>query len=295
MRFKQFYLTEASKEYNYIKLFVDKIKKVLKDFSENRSRYEKYEYDDGWYISLRDIINIENFPEYGILRKLSNGALFLSYGELDFSKNPVLKFNRKLKDGTIVEHKTKAFYSPTKNLIAIPFVDGDSNKTYINKLNEISSTLLHEFAHMLQNVSGKVLKGTVGFSEKQWFDDPNEREAILNQIYKEIQNILSNMITSMKEFRDMFNKTKDKKYYKSFLDNHNELVKAFKDIETFEKFLDSNLWKVKYNNSRIYDVILYFKKHYKEEFDDFLSNMYDDLEKEFKNVLPTKEIKAGVK
>lgn len=286
------FLTEASKEYNYVKFFVDKIEKTLKDFSKNRSRYFQYSNALGWIIPISKIVSNEKFPKDGVLDKLAKGTLNLYYGELNtHSKTPEIRFNIKQKDGSTKEVVAKGLYSPAKNSITIPFVDDMSDKTYDDKLDYISSTLLHEFTHMLQNITKGNLKKTAGLSYSKWFEDENELEALENQIYKEFQKMVVRKFEVMKISKNEYLKTKDKDYYKDYLENSNELTVAFEDVDSFEKFFNKNLWKIKYTDKSLFEKIEYYKEVFKDKFDDFILKMFIDMKKEFKNMIMEKEIK----
>lgn len=285
------FLTEASKEYNYVNFFVDKIVKTLKEFSKNRSRYWEYQTEDGWSIPISKIVSNEKFPKDGILHKLTKGTLNLCYGEINKqNKTPEIRYNIKQKDGSYKEYVSKGLYSPAKNSISIPFIDEMSDKTYEDKLDYISSTLLHEFTHMLQNVSGVEMKKTAGLGLSGWFKDENEREALSNQIYKEFQKMVFRVLEVMKISKNEYLKTKDKDYYKEYLKIWNDLYVAFEDVDAFEKFFNKNLWIIKYTNKSLFDKIEYYKEIFKDEFDDFILKMFIELKKEFKNMIPEKEI-----
>lgn len=294
MNFKQFYLEEASKEFNYIQFFVDKIEKILKDFSFNRKRYEKYEYEDGYAIPLKDIIPAKNFQSGGILEKLRDVTLMLAYGRLTFESRPVIDIMKKQKDGSYKEYSSAAFYQPRKKLIVVPFIDTKTDKVMENKIERIISTIFHELTHALQDAKGVELKGTVGKGEKYWYDDPNEREAIRNQIYKEVQKIIKTKIKNNKSYRVEFNKTKDSDFIKEYVKVNNELVKLFEDVDSFEDWFNKNaVWMIRYTNSNIDEYIKNMKKFYEDEWNDFVLEMFNELKDEFKNVIPVKELKYG--
>jgi hypothetical protein len=294
MNFKSFYLTEAPKEFNYIQYFVDKIEKVLKDFSKNRKRYEKYDTDDGYVIPLKDIIPEKNFRTNGVMEKLREVTLMLAYGSLSFSNKPIITIVRKQKDGSEKEYTSSAFYNINKKIIVIPFINHKNNVVMDSNIDRTTSTIFHELTHAYQDVSGKELKGTVGKAEKQWYAQPQEREAVLNQIYKETQKIIRTKIKNNKSDREEFNKTKDADFIKEYVKVNNELVGMFEDVEEFEKWFNANArWMIKYTNSMLDERIDYLKKFYEEEWDDFILNSYIELKKEFKNVLPTKILKYG--
>lgn len=294
MNFKQFYLTEASPEYPAIKMFVDKIEKTMKDFSKNRSRYEKYEMTDGYLIPLKDIIDSKKFPKNGFLDSMVSGKLFLAYGDISFSGAPFLKYNKTQKDGTKKEMTASALYLPKDKLVVIPFISEKNNTTFDSKLDKIISTLLHELTHAAQDSRGEEMKRTGHLSEKGWYNDKNEREAILNQIHKEIEQIISTKIKNNKADREEFNKTNDKDFIKEYVKVNNELMNMFEDVEEFEKWFNRNaLWMIKYVNSVLDERIVYLKKFHEDVWDDFVLETYIELKEKFKNVLPTKMLRYG--
>ncbi len=294
MNFKQFYLTEASPEYPAIKMFVDKIEKTMKDFSKNRSRYEKYEMNDGYLIPLKDIVDSKKFPKNGFLDSMVSGKLFLAYGDISFSGAPFLKYTTTQKDGTKKEMTASALYLPKDKLVVIPFISEKNNTTFDSKLDKIISTLLHELTHAAQDSRGEEMKRTGHLSKKGWYDDKNEREAVLNQIHKEIEQIISTKIKNNKADREEFNKTNDKDFIKEYVKVNNELVNMFEDVDEFEKWLNRNaLWMIKYVNSVLDERIVYLKKFHGDVWDDFVLETYVELKKKFKNVLPTKMLRYG--
>jgi hypothetical protein len=264
----------------------------LKDFSKSRSRYWEYQTEDGWSIPISKIVSNEKFPKDGVLDKLSKGTLNLYYGELNRqTKTPEIRYNLKQKDGSYKEVVSKGLYSPTKNSITIPFIDDANDRAYEDKLDYISSTLLHEFTHMLQNINQKNMKKTAGLSYSKWFEDENELEALENQIYKEFQKMVARKFEVMKISKNEYLKTKDKDYYKDYLENSNELTVAFEDVDSFEKFFNKNLWKIKYTDKALFEKIEYYKEVFKDKFDDFILKMFINMKKEFKNMIMEKEIK----
>lgn len=294
MNFKQFYLTEASPEYPAIKMFVDKIEKTMKDFSKKRSRYEKYEMNDGYLIPLKDIIDSKKFPKNGFLVSMVSGKLLLAYGDISFSGAPILKYNKTQKDGTKKEMTASALYLPKDKLVVIPFISEKNNTTFDSKLDKIISTLLHELTHAAQDSRGEEMKRTGHLSEKGWYDDKNEREAVLNQIHKEIEQIISTKIKNNKADREEFNKTNDKDFIKEYVKVNNELVNMFEDVDEFEKWFNRNaLRMIKYVNSVLDERIVYLKKFHEDVWDDFVLDTYVELKKKFKNVLPTKILRYG--
>jgi hypothetical protein len=293
MNFKQFYLTEASPEYSTIKMFVDKIEKTMKDFSKNRSRYEKYEYDDGYSIPLKDIIDFKKFPKGGFLDKMVNGELMLAFGDVSHLGTPFLRVNKRQKNGSSKEIEIMGMFSKIDNIIVIPFISKNTNQVFEGKLNTIVSTLLHELTHAAQHARGTQIHPTIGLQKVKWFQDTNEREAILNQIHKEIEQHISNKIKNNKSDRAEFNKTNDKEFIKEYVKVNNELVKMFKDVEEFEKWFNANRWVIRYTNKTLDERIDYLKKFHEDTWDDFILDTYVELKKKFKNVLPTKILRYG--
>lgn len=286
-------LLEASPEYPSIKMFVDKIEKTMKDFSKNRSRYEKYKQEDGYKIPLRDIVNVEKFPKDGFLDKLSEGDLFLAFGEVSFNKNPILKYQSRQKDGTAEERISHGLYIPSRKLIAIPFISEKTNIPFTGKIDQILSSLLHELTHAVQNVRGEEMKRTGNLSEKGWFDNANEREATLNQIHREIERYLSSKIKNNKSDRQEFNKSNDSSFIKEYVKVNNELVELFEDVDAFENWFDKNTWVIRYNHPVLNDKLEYLKKFYEGEWSDFILETFITLKNKFKNVIPTKLLRYG--
>lgn len=292
MKFKEFYLTEASPEYPAIKMFVDKIEKTMKDFSKNRSRYEKYEMDDGYLIPLKDIIDFKKFPKGGFLDNLSDNNLFLAYGNISFSGKPQITYNAKLKDGSTVERTSGGLYMRNRKTIVIPFMSNSNKRIFDEKLDQIISTLLHELTHAAQAGRGDETKKTAHLSEKDWYNDKNEKEAVLNQIHKEIEHIISIKIKNNKFDREEFNKTNDKDFIKEYVKVNNELAEMFEDVEEFEKWFNRTArWVIKYTVPILDERIDYLKTFHQEDWDDFVLDTYVQLKKKFKNVISAKVLR----
>lgn len=294
MNFKQFYFIEASPEYPAINMFVDKIQRTMKDFSKNRSRYEKYEFNDGYSIPLKDIIDFKKFHKNGFLDKLVNGELMLAFGDISHLGTPLLTVNKRQKNGSTKAIDVMGLFSKIDNIIVIPFISKTTNQVFEGKLNGIISTLLHELTHAAQHARGTEINSTIGLRKDKWFQDKNEREAVLNQIHKEIEQIVRTKIKNNKSDREEFNKTNDKDFIKEYVKVNNELAGMFEDVEEFEKWFNRNArWAIKYTVPILDDRIDYLKKFHQDDWDDFILDTYIDVKKKFKNIIPTKVLRYG--
>lgn len=293
MNFKSFYLLEASTGFNYIRLFVDKIERVLRDFSKNRDRYSKYETKFGYEIPISDIIDSSKFKKFGILEKLTSGNLYLYRGLLDFKNEPVIRKQEKDSKGEIVFRDQKGFYNITKSTIGIPFINHENDKTFYAYIDKISSTLYHEFAHKLQAIRGYDLKATANKTEKAWFEDEHEREALFTQIYKELEKRIKLVFRDMKIDKEQYSKTKDEEYRKEYILNYNVLYSAFKDEEGFNRFVNNSRWVIENTNKLISERMTYLRTNFKEEWDEFITDTWLEMKNEFRNVIPTKKLEIN--
>lgn len=291
MRFKEFYLTEASKEYNYIKHFSNKIGKFLENFSKNFKKYSSYEKFGEYKIPIKEIAKEMNVEDSAILSKLRNGILLLGPGERnDPDSFPYFRMGK--------NNTAYGYYNSTKNLIAIPAMNYATKEPFVGwKIMEhFKSVILHELTHNLQNIENRSSSGTSNLSTEDWYKNKNEKEAIKNQFYEYVQKYVSRMFASMKEMRQSTEEEKKKGNYTSdFLDEYikenNLLVDMFESIKSFIEHFPKIFKMISFENKSVYEKLKYFKTNHEKEFEWFLEETYRELKKEFKNVLPTKKLK----
>lgn len=294
IKFKQFYLSEASQEYNITKTVADKLAKLLDEivFSANKDpKYlKKYKYSDSgeYHIPLKDFIKKMDFPEGSIFSKLKDGKLYLEYGYWDNSPTPYLITVTK-KDGKTYRDKAGAYFDNHEYFLGIhlPFIDPKTELPYQGFRNHWKNILIHELTHYVQDAKDRFKEGTATLSTDEWYANKNEQEAYLHEIYSLFQEWLAKEIKDLKRLRvtDEYYPADIPKYIKT----NNRLVELFSSEDMFEKkypigeiFLDNDKQKKRIN---------YIASNLKEVYKKFIHDTYVELKKEFKNVLPTKMLK----
>lgn len=288
MRFLEIHrqLNEATKEYNYVKIISDKIGKFLDYFQKNIDKFGKNKISEGSYsFPISEIVKEFSVKDWEHLNQLRKGTINFVKWKKASNIDPTIKI---LVKGN--EVNVKGVYYPPVDKIVIPYLDfkEEDMKYGYPWVDKIKSTLLHELTHKLQNISDKPMKSTAQLSREDWLKDDSEKEAILNQIYEELQAYIRNQFRVMKIDREEYSKTKDKEYFFEYFDTHNHLYRFFKSEEDFEKeFYTENVRSrlSKSVNTRIDELNKIDKKIMK----DFLEESYYELRKEFENVYPEKK------
>lgn len=286
MRFLELHnqLNEATKEYNYVKIISDKIGKFLDHFQKNVDKYSKNKNSDGSYsFPISDIVK-EVDDEKSVLYSMRKGTIQLFKWKKSPGLEPVITITSK---STGVKKDIKGGYSTKLDTIAIPYLDfkEEDLKYGYPWVDKIKSTLLHELTHKLQNVSGKEVSSTSNLSREDWLKEPQEKEAMLNQMYEEIQTYIKNLFRLLDASKKEYFKTKDEEYKWEYVDFNNELYRIFKSEESFEKEFYGN-HRYKQSLGRAEELNKIDKKIMK----DFLSDSFHELRKEFENVYPEKKI-----
>lgn len=287
MKFKTFCLLEASQEYNIAKTIADKLYKLLFEIeysSDKDPKYlKKYKYSNsGMYeVPLNDFIKKE-FPKDSVFSHLKDGKLYLEYGYEDNSPTPFL-WAISSKDGRTTRTKAGAYFEPSKNFLGIhlPFINPKTDLPFKGLRSHWKSLLLHELTHYVQDVKDKFKEGTSTLSSEEWHQDKKEQEAYLHELYSLFQTWMASEIQELKSLR--------KDDIVKFTKKNNFLVKLFSTEEMFEQkypigeiFLDNDKQKKRIN---------YIASNLKDVYKKFVHDTYEELKKEFKNVLPTKEFK----
>jgi hypothetical protein len=289
MRFKSFYLLEASKEYNIAKFLSDRIIKQLRDMSYSaKSHPDRYKDTKNKWIGIHEIpmkkfIKDLNIPKGKMFDFLSIMKLYLDYGELDKgSKRPFLKVYGGRRAG--------GYYEPKGDFgVHIPFIDQTTGLPFTQYFDDFYSTVLHELTHAIQDYQGTITKeGTHKTNQEEWFLDKSEREAYIHEMYRHLQEYISGLISDMKNFRT--NTDYSKADYEEYVKTSNILRLMFESLDTFKKSVRMNANRIFIDNERNKDRFDYISTNHRDVYNKFLEDSYVELKKEFKNVLPTKKL-----
>ena len=282
MRFKEFYLKEASQEYNIVKFFSDKVGKFLDYFQKNVEKFDENKVSpDRYTFDISDIVKEVN-DKTSMLYSMRNGTIDFVKWKKAYNSEPIVKLITPTR-----EVSGKGFYSYTINKIIIPYLDfkQEGIKDGYPWVDKIKSTLVHEMTHKFQKVSGKEITNTTNLSRKDWLKSDQELEAILNQMYKQIQDNIKRLFRLLDSTKKEYFKTKDNEFKWEYIDFSNQLYRIFKSEESFEKEFYGND-RYKESLSRAKELNDIDKSIMKE----FLEKSYYDLLKEFENVYPEKKI-----
>lgn len=297
MRFKEFYLIEASQEYNIVKVLADKIIKTLKDMSyvahhdkANSERYKKYKvaHSNEYRFPMSDFMKDIKIPEGGIFEYLKKGRVFLEEGEHKWGeKSPWLYVptdKGKVKAG--------GYFSPDKYTLGIhlPFIDFEDGKPFSNFFPQFKSLIIHELTHYIQNHKEKFTNGTANLSQEEWFNNKKEQEAYLHELYNDLQNYVKDILKEIKYYRSAEHKTPDYEQYKNY---SNTLFKMFEDLDSFKKTIRIDQNKIFLDNFKNKSKFMYLSSEHKDIYNKFLEDSFVELKKEFKPVIPTKRITYG--
>lgn len=295
MNFKSFYFTEASQEYNIAKIVADKLYKLLDEieYSANKDpKYlQKYKYSNSgeYHIPLKDFIKNINFPKDSIFSNLRDGKLYLESGYRDNSPTPYL-LAISTKDGRTSRDKAAAYFDPDKYFLGIhlPYIDPKTLLPFPGFRKHWKSLLLHELTHYVQDAKEKFGHGTSTLSSEEWYADKKEQEAYLHELYSLFQDWLKEEIYDLKRLRVDDKDAGTKADISVYVKTNNRLVDLFSSEDTFEKkypvgeiFLDHDKHKRRIN---------YLAGNLKDVYTKFIKDTYNELKKEFKNVLPTKKL-----
>lgn len=293
MRFKEFYLTEASQEYNIAKIVAEKLFKLMKHIEsglDNDKNYlKKYKVSNSgmYHIPLKDFINKLNVLENSTIGKMKDGMLYLEFGHIDDKQHPFLYAISRDENGRTQRNKAAAYFDGGKDFLGvhIPFIDSKTGEPFKYFGTYWEGLLIHELTHYVQDIKEKFKKGTSQLSSDEWYANKKEQEAYLHELYLKFQRWLSNEIKELKEIRN------DKNLFKYYTKKYNKLVSMFSSLENFEK-----KWPIDaLDDSKSRNRINYIAGNLKDVYTKFLSDTYHELKKEFKNTLPTKEIKVEQK
>lgn len=284
------YLNEASKELNIVSFLSDKISKTLDEIVRKPEQFKKYQPNNSgqFVIPFKKFIGDLNVPKNSFLKSLKYGNLFLDLGSTKDSTHPHLEIISQ-KDGKNTRAKAGGYYTNDIDPeIHLPFIDKQTYLPFQGYSKHWKSLLTHELTHAIQDFSGNIRTGTSQLSSEDWYSNKIEQEAILHQIYKVIQKYIKELFSEMK-----YNRTEDEKYrnIKQAVNQSNELFKWFESFESFKKSFRMNLLKLFIEHPQLKTRYLYLWDNHKDVHNKFLEDSYSELKKEFKNVIPTKELK----
>jgi len=299
MRFLEFYLSEASQEYNIAKTLAEKLSKLLDEIEysaeKNPDYLKKYKYSNSghYHIPLKDFIKKINFPEDSVFSHLKDGKLYLEYGYRDDSTTPYLLAVTR-EDGHTYRTKAGAYFDQDKYFLGIhlPFIDPKTELPYQGFRTHWKNLLIHELTHYIQDSKDSSKYGTSTLSSEEWHKDKKEQEAYLHELYSLFQNWLSEELSDLKNLRN------DTEYKKSdipeYVKKNNRLVDLFSSEEMFERKYP--VGEILLDNDKQKRRINYLAGNLKDVYKKFIHDTYIELKKEFRNVLPTKKLSySGVK
>lgn len=295
MNFKSFYLSEASKEYNIAKVLTDKIIRQLRDMVYSaKSHPDRYKDTrrSKWLgdhkISIKKFLKDMNIVKGGLFDKLKDMDVYLDTGHLDKgSSKPYLTVNGGKKAG--------GYYEPDEKYekgIHIPFINIKTQAPFDGYFDEFYSVILHELTHAIQDIKTPFGKGdgTANLDSTKWFTNKNEREAYLNELYRHLQDYISGTVSALKNYRTTEWGDPD---YKQYVVLSNMLKKMFDNVDIFKKAIRNSLRIIFLNNLSNRERFDYLSTEHRDIYNKFLEDSYLELKKEFKNVIPTKELKYG--
>lgn len=290
MNFKLFYLSEASKEYNIAKVLTDKIIRQLRDMVYSaKSHPDRYkDTKNKWVglhiIPLKKFLKDMNIVKGGLFDRLKDIDVYLDYGYLDKgSVKPYLTIHGTKKAG--------GYYEPKGEVgIHLPFINHKTELPFDGYFDEYYSVILHELTHAIQDIKKPFTKGTSDLSQRGWFENDNEREAYLNELYRHLQDYISGTVSALKNYRTTEWGDPD---YKEYVRLSNKLKRTFESLENFRKTVRLDSTIIFLDNKTNKDRIDYLSTEHRDVYNKFLEDSYLELKKEFKNVIPTKELKYG--
>lgn len=286
MRFLELHrqLNEATKEYNYVKIISDKIGKFLDYFQKNVDKFGKNKISEGSYsFDISEIVKEITTDENSIFQMFRKGTVNFVRWKKNQSNEPEITLANDERTITI-----RGGYLPKIDEIIVPYIDFTKEKISQDhpSVDKIKSTILHELTHKLQTILKQYLTDTVKLSRDDWFKNKEEQEAILNQMYNEIQKSLKNKLKYLFIYRKEYFEIGKKRYQHDYIDANNELYRIFKSEEDFEK----EFYRDVFGNKNILSRAEELNKIDKNIMKDFLSDSYYELQKEFENVYPEKKI-----
>lgn len=292
MRFKTFYLNEASQEYNIVKVLADKIIKRLKDISYSAERYperHKSTKTNKWIgthkISMKEFLKDINYPKGGVFESLKDGHVYLDYGYIEKGdRTPWLTVYSNGK-----QKKAGGYFSPKDEFgIHLPFINFKTDLPFDGYMENFHSLIVHELTHFVQEYKNKTTKGTADLSTSEWFNNEKEQEAYLHELYRNLQNYVLEIIKDIKHYRSSEFKSPD---YKKYVITSNKLKKLFETLETFKKSIRLDVAEIFLDNIKNRNNFMHLSTELRDVYNKFLEDSYLELKKEFKNVIPTKELK----
>lgn len=288
MNFKEFYLTEASKELNIVSFLSDKISKTLDEIVRKPEQFKQYQHNNSgqFIIPFKKFIGDLNVPKNSFLKVLSRGNLYLDLGSDKDATYPFLEIPTRDKDGKHFRRKAGAYYHfDLDPEIHLPFINKQTGLPFQGYLEHWRSLLIHELTHAIQDLKGEIKSGTAQLSHEEWFADKKEQEAVIHQLYKVLQKHFKELFSYMN-----FHRTNDEKYrdVKKAVVESNALYNWFKDFESFKKSFRMNQNLIYLDNPIEKSRLFYLWDNHKDTYNKFLEDSYKELKKEFKNVIPEK-------
>lgn len=295
MRFKEFYLKEASQEYNIAKVLAEKIIKTMKDMSyvahydkNNSERFKKYKlaHINEYRFPMSEFMKDMKIQEGGVLEYLKKGRVFFEEGEYNSDDITPWLYVRTDK-GKV---KAGGYFSPNKYELGIhlPFIDSKTGKPFQFMFSEFKSLIIHELTHFIQNSKEDFVNGTANLSQEEWYNNKKERESYLHELYNDLQNYVKDILKEMKYYRSSEYDTPNYKMYVNF---SNSLYKMFEDVNSFKKTVRMDIEKIFLDNLKNKNKFLYLSTEHRDIYNKFLEDSFEELKKEFKPVIPTKRLK----
>jgi len=286
-------LNEASQEYNIAKVLADKIIRTLRDMAHydltHLDRYFKKYKDhrnDLYKIPMSDFMKDIKVPEGGVFDYLKKGHVFLENGYLEKGDKTPWLYSDDSKT-----RKAGGYFDQHKDYFGIhlPFIDTKTKQPFRGYFTEFKSLIIHELTHFIQGSKEKFISGTASLSSGEWYSNKKEQEAYLHELYNDFQNFVEDTLRDMKSYR--YADRLSNANYKKYVSTSNMLYKMFESLETFKKSVRVLEKRIFLDNPKNRDRFLYLSTELRDVYNKFLEDSYYELKKEFKNMIPTKELK----
>ena len=286
-------LNEASQEYNIAKVLADKIIRTLRDMAHydltHLDRYFKKYKDhrnDLYKIPMSDFMKDIKVPEGGVFDYLKKGHVFLENGYLEKGDKTPWLYSDDSKT-----RKAGGYFDQHKDYFGIhlPFIDTKTKQPFRGYFTEFKSLIIHELTHFIQGSKEKFISGTASLSSGEWYSNKKEQEAYLHELYNDFQNFVEDTLRDMKSYR--YADRLSNANYKKYVSTSNMLYKMFESLETFKKSVRVLEKRIFLDNPKNRDIFLYLSTELRDVYNKFLEDSYSELKKEFKNMIPTKELK----